>query len=65
MKLFLQIVLLYLKNFWNFIFTPSPKWVDIKGYLKAKKVTSKKYFQKNSYYKANNLPSYKKYSIIF
>lgn len=32
MKLFLQILLLYLKNFWNFIFTPSPKWVDIKGY---------------------------------
>lgn len=32
MKLFLQIVLLYLKNFWNFIFTSSPKWVDIKGY---------------------------------
>ena len=32
MKLFLQIVLLYLQNFWNFIFTPSPKWVDIKGY---------------------------------
>lgn len=32
MKFYLQLLLLYLKNFWNFIITPSPKWVDIDGY---------------------------------
>jgi hypothetical protein len=32
MKSFLDNLILYLKNFWNFIFTPSPKWADIKGY---------------------------------
>lgn len=27
-----KIILIYLKNFWNFLFTPSPQWKFIKGY---------------------------------
>jgi hypothetical protein len=23
---------LYIKNFWDFVFNPSPKWADIEGY---------------------------------
>ena len=39
-KLHLKYFLLNLKIFWNFIFTPTPKWVEIEGYEKLYSVSS-------------------------
>lgn len=41
MKFYLKLLLLYLKNFWDFIITPSPKWVEIEGYEGIYQISSR------------------------
>lgn len=57
MKKYWILFIIYLKNFWNFIFTPTPKWADIKGYENI--------YQISEYGDIYNLREFKNVSTFF